>query len=59
MLAGKQADPIILYSEFGYGRLEMYVLGPIETSLSDYRKKWPRGEKIDMGVASGSGSTKM
>lgn len=54
MLAGKQADPIILYSEFGYGRLEMYVLGPAETSLVDYRKKWPRGEKIDMGVASGA-----
>ena len=32
----------------------MYVLGPAETSLVDYRKKWPRGEKIDMGVASGA-----
>ena len=50
----KQADPIILYSEFGYGRLEMYVLGPVESALNDYRKKWPKGEKIDMGVASGA-----
>ena len=37
LIAGKQSDPIILYSEFGYGRLEMYVLNPFETSLNDYR----------------------
>ena len=37
LIAGKQSDPITLYSEFGYGRLEMYVLNPFETSLNDYR----------------------
>ena len=52
LLAGKQDDPITLYSEFGYGSLEMFILSPMENSLQDFRKKWPKGEKIDMGQAS-------
>ena len=52
LLIGKQNDPITLYSEFGYGKLEMFILAPAENALLDFRKKWPKGEKIDMGAAS-------
>jgi hypothetical protein len=52
LLAGKQNDPITLYSEFGYGKLEMFVLSPAENALVDFRKKWPKGEQIDLGLAS-------
>lgn len=52
LLSGKQNDPITLYSEFGYGKLEMFILAPAENALLDFRKKWPKGEKIDMGAAS-------
>ena len=30
----------------------MFILSPMENSLQDFRKKWPKGEKIDMGQAS-------
>ena len=30
----------------------MFILAPAENALLDFRKRWPKGEKIDMGAAS-------
>ncbi|CAG5105018.1 Oidioi.mRNA.OKI2018_I69.chr1.g1761.t1.cds [Oikopleura dioica] len=54
IIAGKNNDPLTLFSEFGHGSLEMYIIGPYEHQLNDFRKKWPKGEEIDLSHASSS-----